>query len=47
MVSAVAPAAHIILAEANSPAFTDVGAAVDEAVSLGAAAIRGRGTSGP
>ncbi len=36
MVSAVAPAAHILLVEANSPADPDLGAAVDEAVTLGA-----------
>jgi N-acetylneuraminic acid mutarotase len=36
MVSAVAPAAHILLVEANSATFTDLGASVDEAVSLGA-----------
>ncbi|WP_422653144.1 carboxypeptidase regulatory-like domain-containing protein [Actinocrinis sp.] len=36
MVSAIAPAAHIILVEANTPNFTDLGAAVDEAVALGA-----------
>ncbi|GAA2000964.1 Kelch repeat-containing protein [Catenulispora subtropica] len=36
MVSAVAPRAHIILVEATSANFTDLGAAVDEAVALGA-----------
>jgi hypothetical protein len=36
MVSAVAPAAHILLVEANTANFTDLGAAVDEAVALGA-----------
>ncbi|MBW8804413.1 MAG: carboxypeptidase regulatory-like domain-containing protein [Catenulisporales bacterium] len=36
MVSAAAPRAHIILVEANTPNFTDLGAAVDEAVALGA-----------
>ena len=36
MVSAVAPAAHILLVEANTPNFADLGAAVDEAVALGA-----------
>src|ERR1051326_697644 len=36
MVSAAAPAAHILLVEANSNAFTDLSAAVDEAVALGA-----------
>jgi len=36
MVSAVAPAAHILLVEANTPASLDLGAAVDEAVTLGA-----------
>jgi N-acetylneuraminic acid mutarotase len=36
MVSAVAPAAHILLIEADSPNFTDLGAAVNEAVALGA-----------
>jgi len=36
MVSAVAPAAHIILVEASSANFSDLGAAVDEAVALGA-----------
>ncbi|MER5915860.1 carboxypeptidase regulatory-like domain-containing protein [Streptomyces sp. NPDC001982] len=36
MVSAAAPNAHILLVEADSPAFADMGAAVDEAVALGA-----------
>jgi hypothetical protein len=36
MVSAVAPAAHILLVEANTANFADLGASVDEAVSLGA-----------
>jgi N-acetylneuraminic acid mutarotase len=36
MVSAVAPAAHILLVEANAPTNADLGAAVDEAVALGA-----------
>ena len=36
MVSAVAPAAHIILVEASSANNSDLGAAVDEAVALGA-----------
>jgi hypothetical protein len=36
MVSAVAPAAHILLVEANTPSSSDLGAAVDEAVALGA-----------
>ena len=36
LVSAAAPAAHIILVEGNTPNFTDLGAAVDEAVALGA-----------
>ncbi|MEU6317426.1 carboxypeptidase regulatory-like domain-containing protein [Streptomyces sp. NPDC047009] len=36
MVSAAAPNAHILLIEADSPAFADMGAAVDEAVALGA-----------
>ncbi|MEY9894707.1 N-acetylneuraminic acid mutarotase [Catenulispora sp. MAP5-51] len=36
MVSAVAPRAHIILVEAATPNFTDLGASVDEAVALGA-----------
>ncbi len=36
MVSAVAPAAHILLVEADSNAIDDLGAAVDEAVALGA-----------
>ena len=36
MVSAIAPEAHIILVEASTTAFTDLGAGVDEAVSLGA-----------
>jgi subtilase family serine protease len=36
MVSAVAPNAHILLVEADSPAIDDLGAAVDEAVALGA-----------
>jgi hypothetical protein len=36
MVSAVAPAAHILLVEADSASSDDLGAAVDEAVALGA-----------
>ncbi|MDT4992964.1 MAG: hypothetical protein QOH97_2856 [Actinoplanes sp.] len=36
MVSAVAPAAHILLIEADSSSFDNLGAAVDEAVALGA-----------
>ena len=36
MVSAAAPNAHILLVEADSPNFEDLGAAVDEAVALGA-----------
>jgi carboxypeptidase family protein/Kelch motif protein len=36
MVSAIAPDAHIILVEANTPNETDLGAGVDEAVALGA-----------
>jgi hypothetical protein len=36
MVSAIAPNAHILLVEADSAFFTDLGAAVDEAVALGA-----------
>ena len=36
MVSAVAPNAHILLVEADSAEFEDLGAAVDEAVALGA-----------
>ena len=36
MVSAVAPAAHILLVEANSADWDNMGAAVDEAVALGA-----------
>ncbi|MFJ4844670.1 carboxypeptidase regulatory-like domain-containing protein [Streptomyces sp. NPDC088733] len=36
MVSAVAPDAHILLVEADSPAFDDLGAAVDRAVAMGA-----------
>ncbi|WP_031517454.1 carboxypeptidase regulatory-like domain-containing protein [Streptomyces sp. NRRL F-5123] len=36
MVSAAAPAAHILLVEADSPDFEDMAAAVDEAVALGA-----------
>ncbi|WP_075017557.1 carboxypeptidase regulatory-like domain-containing protein [Actinacidiphila rubida] len=36
MVSAVAPNAHILLVEADSANFEDLGAAVDEAVALGA-----------
>jgi hypothetical protein len=39
MVSAVAPAAHILLVEATTPNDTDLGAAVDEAVTLGAGYI--------
>ncbi|MFI2302926.1 S8 family serine peptidase [Actinacidiphila glaucinigra] len=36
MVSAIAPAAHILLVEADTPGFEDLGAAVDTAVALGA-----------
>ncbi|WP_241825599.1 carboxypeptidase regulatory-like domain-containing protein [Micromonospora sp. CB01531] len=36
MVSATAPYAHILLVEADTPSFEDMGAAVDEAVALGA-----------
>ncbi|WP_093786637.1 carboxypeptidase regulatory-like domain-containing protein [Actinacidiphila guanduensis] len=36
MVSAIAPNAHILLVEADSANFEDLGAAVDEAVALGA-----------
>jgi N-acetylneuraminic acid mutarotase len=36
MVSAIAPNAHILLIEADTPNFEDLGAAVDEAVTLGA-----------
>ncbi|WTP79743.1 carboxypeptidase regulatory-like domain-containing protein [Streptomyces sp. NBC_00178] len=36
MVSAIAPNAHILLVEADSPTFEDLGAAVDQAVELGA-----------
>ncbi|MFI5634118.1 carboxypeptidase regulatory-like domain-containing protein [Streptomyces sp. NPDC051664] len=36
MVSAAAPNAHILLIEADSPGFADLGAAVDQAVALGA-----------
>ena len=36
MVSAIAPRAHIVLVEATTPNFTDLGAGVDEAVALGA-----------
>ncbi|NUR63874.1 MAG: S8 family serine peptidase, partial [Catenulispora sp.] len=36
MVSAIAPRAHIILVEGSSTSFEDLGAAVDEAVALGA-----------
>ncbi|MFI8005205.1 carboxypeptidase regulatory-like domain-containing protein [Streptomyces sp. NPDC086010] len=36
MVSAVAPNAHILLVEADSPSFENLGAAVDKAVELGA-----------
>ncbi|WP_377266958.1 carboxypeptidase regulatory-like domain-containing protein [Peterkaempfera sp. SMS 1(5)a] len=36
MVSAAAPAAHILLVEADSASFDDMGAAVDQAVALGA-----------
>jgi N-acetylneuraminic acid mutarotase len=36
MVSAVAPAAHILLVEGDTNNFSDLGAAVDEAVALGA-----------
>jgi subtilase family serine protease len=36
MVSAICPLCHIILVEANSPTFTDLGTAVNSAVRLGA-----------
>jgi N-acetylneuraminic acid mutarotase len=36
MVSAAAPNAHILLVEADQPSFEDLGAAVDQAVALGA-----------
>ncbi|MFF3255741.1 carboxypeptidase regulatory-like domain-containing protein [Actinacidiphila glaucinigra] len=36
MVSAIAPEAHILLVEADTPGFEDLGAAVDTAVALGA-----------
>ncbi|MDX3098025.1 carboxypeptidase regulatory-like domain-containing protein [Streptomyces sp. ME19-03-3] len=36
MVSAIAPDAHILLVEADTPNFADLGAAVDTAVALGA-----------
>ncbi len=36
MVSAACPSCHILLVEANSASFADLGAAVDEAVALGA-----------
>ncbi|MFF3468390.1 carboxypeptidase regulatory-like domain-containing protein [Streptomyces sp. NPDC002619] len=36
MVSAAAPLAHILLVEADSPSFTNLGASVNEAVALGA-----------
>ena len=36
MVSAVCPNCHILLVEANSAAFSDLGTAVNEAVALGA-----------
>jgi len=36
MISAVAPSAHILLVEATTPNDSDLGAAVDEAVALGA-----------
>jgi N-acetylneuraminic acid mutarotase len=36
MVSAIAPNAHILLVEADSPGIDDLGAGVDEAVALGA-----------
>ncbi|MFD3453931.1 carboxypeptidase regulatory-like domain-containing protein [Streptomyces sp. NPDC058691] len=36
MVSAIAPNAHILLVEADTPSFDDLGAAVDQAVALGA-----------
>lgn len=39
MVSAVCPKCKILLIEANSPSFDDLGAAVDKAVSLGAMVI--------
>jgi carboxypeptidase family protein/Kelch motif protein len=36
MVSAIAPNAHLLLVEADSPSFLDLGTAVDKAVELGA-----------
>ena len=39
MVSAICPACRIALVEANSASIADLGAAVDEAVSLGAVAV--------
>ncbi len=39
MVSAICPACHIALVEASSASITDLGAAVNEAVALGAVAI--------
>jgi len=39
MVSAIAPNSHILLVEANSSAFSDLGSAVDTAVRLGATEV--------
>jgi len=39
MVSAVCPNCHILLVEANSPSFDDLGASVDTAAALGAKAV--------
>ena len=39
MVSAIAPNAHIVLVEADSDSFADLGASVDEAVALGATQV--------
>jgi subtilase family serine protease len=47
MVAAVCPECKILLVEANSPSFTDLGAAVNQAAALGATAISNSyGTSG-
>ena len=46
MASAVAPAAHILLVEANSASMANLGAAVNEAVALGATSVEiGWGTT--
>jgi subtilase family serine protease len=39
MVSAICPYCHILLVEANAPAYSDLGTAVNTAVRLGAAAV--------